>query len=262
MISVPAGEINVSSINSVSANINIGKTSGFGESLSCGINCGGGLSYTASSNATNSMFIDINGDGLADKLTQKAGALSVLYNTGNSFVESLDILLPSWKLSEAERQKIGKGKDTNFEAAIFSDVPLIGPMTKGIANAVPAYDPFAEKSIDGMESSTTISLSINGSLGLSFTFCIPVPIPFAPFSINPTFSGGNGLTGSTSINMVNVSMTDLDGDGLADHVLRIPGVETYWKRNISGRYGLLAKINLPQGGNARLDNAFPVISII
>ena len=253
LISVPAGDMNASSINSVSANLNIGKASGFGESLSCGINCGGGLSYTSSSNATNSMFIDINGDGLADRLTQKAGALSVLYNTGNSFVESLDILLPSWKLSEAERQKIGKGKDTNFEAAIFSDVPLIGPMTKGIANAVPAYDPFAEKSIDGMESSTTISLSINGSLGLSFTFCIPVPIPFAPFSINPTFSGGNGLTGSTSINMVNVSMTDLDGDGLADHALRIPGVATYWKRNISGRYGLLAKINLPQGGNIEID---------
>ena len=50
-------------------------------------------------------------------------------------------------------------------------------------------------------------------------------------------------------------MTDLDGDGLADHVLRIPGFGTYWKRNISGRYGQLTGINLPQGGNIRLEYA-------
>ena len=51
------------------------------------------------------------------------------------------------------------------------------------------------------------------------------------------------------------SSTDLDGDGLADHVLRIPGFGTYWKRNISGRYGQLTGINLPQGGNVRLEYA-------
>ena len=53
----------------------------------------------------------------------------------------------------------------------------------------------------------------------------------------------------------------MDGDGLADHVLRIPNLlgffngATYWKRNISGRYGQLTKITLPQGGNVRLEYA-------
>ena len=46
---------------------------------------------------------------------------------------------------------------------------------------------------------------------------------------------------------------DLDGDGLVDHVLRIPGVATYWKRNISGTYGQLNQINLPQGGNIQIE---------
>ena len=50
-------------------------------------------------------------------------------------------------------------------------------------------------------------------------------------------------------------MMDLDGDGLADHVLRIPGFGTYWKRNISGRCGLLERIGLPQGGNVQIDYA-------
>ena len=48
-------------------------------------------------------------------------------------------------------------------------------------------------------------------------------------------------------------LTDLDGDGLVDHVLRIPGFGTYWKRNISGRYGQLTQVNLPQGGNVKIE---------
>ena len=47
-------------------------------------------------------------------------------------------------------------------------------------------------------------------------------------------------------------LTDLDGDGLVDHVLRIPGAATYWKRNISGKYGQLTQVNLPQGGNVKI----------
>lgn len=39
-------------------------------------------------------------------------------------------------------------------------------------------------------------------------------------------------------------MIDLDGDGLQDHVLRIPGYKTYWKRNKSGTYGQLCKIDV------------------
>lgn len=50
-------------------------------------------------------------------------------------------------------------------------------------------------------------------------------------------------------------MTDLDSDGLPDHVLRIPGFGTYWKRNISGRCGLLERIGLPQGGSVQIEYA-------
>ncbi|WP_318677325.1 toxin TcdB middle/N-terminal domain-containing protein, partial [Treponema sp.] len=36
-------------------------------------------------------------------------------------------------------------------------------------------------------------------------------------------------------------------------MLRIPGFGTYWKRNISGRYGQLTQVNLPQGGNVKIE---------
>ena len=145
------------------------------------------------------------------------------------------------------------GKDVNFDLGLFGDQPLIGSLTEGLVNVLPVCNPFAINDIDNMEFSSTVSLSLNGSIGVSFTF--PIKIPVAGISINMTCSGGNGLSGSSSINCVNVSMTDLDGDGLADHVLRVPGYCTYWKRNISGLYGKLNKVNLPQGGNVEIDYA-------
>ena len=252
-ISVPYGNLSSSSVKSKSLNISTGKTSTCGESISTGISSGSGLSYSVSTNTTEEMFLDINGDGLADRLSQNGRNISVLYNTGNSFVKADDIALPSWKLNEDERQMLETGKDIDFDLKIFGDVPLIGPLTEKFVNFLPVFNPDAQESIDSLEFSSTVSLSVSGNIGVNFTF--PIKIPVAAISVNMTCSGGNGLSGSSSINAVNVSMTDLDGDGLCDHVLRIPGFATYWKRNISGRYGQLTKINIPQGGSVCLEYA-------
>ena len=253
LVTVNVGSMNTSSLSSAAVNANIGKSSSRGESLKTGVSLGTGLSYSVSSNTTETMYLDINGDGLADKLIQKDGAIAVFYNTGNSFLQADDILLPSWNVNSTEQSYLQTGKDVNFDLGLFGNQPLIGSLTEGLVNVLPVCNPFAINDIDNMEFSSTVSLSLNGSIGVSFTF--PLKIPVAGISINMTCSGGNGLSGSSSINCVNVSMTDLDGDGLADHILRIPGYCTYWKRNISGKYGLLTQVNLPQGGNVRLEYA-------
>ena len=253
LVTVNAGSMNTSSLNSAAVNANIGKSSSKGESLKTGVSLGTGLSYSVSSNTSETMYLDINGDGLADKLVQRSGSIAVFYNTGNSFVNADDILLPSWNVNSTEQSYLQTGKDVNFDLGLFGNQPLIGPLTEGLVNVLPVCNPFAIDDIDNMEFSSTVSLSMSGNVGVSFTF--PIKIPIAGISINITCSGGNGLSGSSSINCVNVSMTDLDGDGLADHVLRIPGAATYWKRNISGKYGQLTQVNLPQGGNVRLEYA-------
>ncbi|MDY5886073.1 MAG: hypothetical protein SPJ44_07180, partial [Treponema sp.] len=227
LVTVNAGSMNTSSLNSAAVNANIGKSSTRGESLKSGVSLGTGLSYSVSSNTTETMYLDINGDGLADKLIQKDGAIAVFYNTGNSFVQADDILLPSWNVNSTEQSYLQTGKDVNFDLGLFGNQPLIGSLTEGLVNVLPVCNPFAINDIDNMEFSSTVSLSLNGSIGVSFTF--PIKIPVAGISINMTCSGGNGLSGSSSINCVNVSMMDLDGDGLADHVLRVPGYCTYWK---------------------------------
>ena len=253
LVTVNAGSMNTSSLSSAAVKANIGKSSSRGESLKTGVSLGTGVSYSVSSNTSETMYLDINGDGLADKLVQKDGAIAVFYNTGNSFVQADDILLPSWGVNSTEQSYLQTGKDVNFDLGLFGNQPLIGPLTKGLVNVLPVCNPFAVDDIDNMEFSSTVSLSMSGNIGVSFIF--PIKIPIAGISINITCSGGNGLSGSSSINCVNVSMMDLDGDGLADHVLRVPGYCTYWKRNISGRYGKLTKVNLPQGGNVEIDYA-------
>ena len=101
-------------------------------------------------------------------------------------------------------------------------------------------------------------MGLSGSVGANLNIGIDILIPLPPFyigTINITVSGGAGANASTTVSGASVRMTDLDGDGLADHVLRIPGFGTYWKRNISGRCGLLERIGLPRGGNVQIDYA-------
>ena len=250
LISVPSGSMNSSYVKSLSVNVSQGKTSTNGESLMTGVSSGIGLSYSVSSNTTEKMFLDINGDGLCDRLEQDGSSIRVLYNTGSSFVNAETIYLPPWNLDGSQKKSLATEKDVNFELSQFSSLPLIGPLTQSLVNRIPVYNPFSEDA-ERMEFSSSISLGVSGNIGVNFTF--PIKIPAAAVSVNMTCSGGNGLSGSTSINAVNVSMTDLDGDALPDHVLRIPGFKTYWKRNISGRYGQLTKINLPQGGHIKIE---------
>ena len=101
-------------------------------------------------------------------------------------------------------------------------------------------------------------MGLNGSVGANLNIGIDIIIPLPPFyigTINITAAGGAGANASSTVSGVSVRMADLDGDGLPDHVMRIPGAGTYWKRNISGRYGLLTGIGLPQGGNVRIEYA-------
>ena len=95
-------------------------------------------------------------------------------------------------------------------------------------------------------------------MGANLNIGIDIVIPLPPFyigTINITAAGGAGANASSTISGVSVRMADLDGDGLPDHVMRVPGAGTYWKRNISGRYGLLTRVGLPQGGNVGIEYA-------
>ena len=68
-------------------------------------------------------------------------------------------------------------------------------------------------------------------------------------------SGSVGGCASVSSSAQKRLLMDMNGDGLADHALKISGQGIYWKRNRMGRIGLLRGISLPQGGNIEIDYA-------
>ena len=219
-----------------------------------------GASYSSSVSNSTKILMDINGDGLQDILTMELGAdlINVKYNTGRTFIEGSPIVIPTWnnQIDNYLLYFCRQSDSQNFDLGLIDDIPVIGTyMGEGLSNV--AINPFGvnpKKYANSLDWNSTLTFGVNGNAGVNANFSINL---FALFvyigTINITGSGGAGVSASTSINGASVKMMDLDGDGLVDHVLRIPGVATYWKRNISGTYGQLNQINLPQGGNIQIE---------
>ena len=229
--------------------------------LKSGANATVGITYNSTSSNTEKLMMDINGDGLQDILEMKTGssAISVSYNTGNGFVKGQAIRLPGWKnyVSENNKKFLTQADSNGFELGLIQDIPVIGFAAKQGLTSV-AINPFgfnAENFSNSLDWNTSVSLGLSGSIGANIDIGIRLFVPFYIGTIHITISGGAGANASTSINGATVKMADMDGDGLPDHVLRIPGYGTYWKRNISGRYGQLTEIALPQGGTVQVEYA-------
>ena len=223
-----------------------------------------GITYNSTTSNTEKMMMDINGDGLQDILEMPSGnsVISVRYNTGCGFTSRQGIELPSWKnfVKDNYEKFLTQADSNGFDLGLIKDIPVIGSAaSKGLATV--SINPFgfnAENFSNSLDWNTSVTVGLSGSVGANLNIGIDILIPLPPFyigTINITVSGGAGANASTTVSGASVRMMDLDGDGLADHVLRIPGFGTYWKRNISGRYGQLTGINLPQGGNVRLEYA-------
>ena len=232
------------------------------KTLKSGANGTIGITYNSTTSNTEKMMMDINGDGLQDILEMSAGnsVISVRYNTGCGFTSRQGIELPGWKnfVKDNYEKFLTQADSNGFDLGLIKDIPVIGAAaSKGLTSV--SINPFgfnAENFSNSLDWNTSVTLGMSGTVGANVNIGIDIIILCVYCgTINITVSGGAGTNASTSINGASVKMMDLDGDGLADHVLRIPGFGTYWKRNISGRYGQLTGINLPQGGNIQLEYA-------
>ena len=199
------------------------------------------------------MLMDINGDGLVDMLRKAENQTAsdfteyeVYYNTGAKISSSSfeTIYIPIWT------EKV-LGKYTIDNRAINSNNISYGDDSVNLQNVVEIDLSSVSDKINNLDCSVTVSNNISGNLSVNVT--IPIPVAWTGFSFNATVNVGGGLNSGSTNTSATVKMMDLDGDGLADHVLRIPGQGTYWKQNISGTYGQLERVNLPQGGNIEIE---------
>jgi len=221
-------------------------------SLNTGASANAGITYSYSASNTEKMMLDINGDGLQDIIEMDIGEsiATVKYNSGNSFSAPQKIIIPSWG-NVFEIKDFLFLKDNSFDLGLLNCIEIANwNLADSIADT--SIYPFAfnsKKYVDSLDWNSSITYGGNGNLGFNLNLSFPI----FWVRMNVTTAIGGGINASTSINGVSVKILDLDGDGLQDHVLRIPGDKTYWKRNISGTYGQLEQINLPQGGNIQLE---------
>jgi len=125
----------------------------------------------------------------------------------------------------------------NLDLPRGNQAPSFSGMADNSANQFGASaDPL--KINDVLNSSTGASFNLSGNLGLSWRIALVV------------FQLSLGVNGSVATTKSSVSFTDMDGDGLPDHCVKLPG-EAFVrvKRNLAGAAGLLKSVGLPQGGS-------------
>ena len=211
----------------------------------------GGVSFGVSANisrtTTEEILIDINGDGLPDKLsTAENGNYKIRINTGSGFS------------SKEKNISIGKLEIPEYARFFKDSINKIIEQTEKIQ--IP-YKPqkiagdFIDKKIDeilaipsSLEFNTSRSIGISGSLSGQVGILV-----WSPPTVSLIFNFSGGGNGNYSESEVSLRLFDIDGDGLIDRVFNIGGDnKLYVQRNLLGKVGLLKKIKLPQGGSYEL----------
>ncbi len=217
-------------------------------------------------------FVDVNGDGLADKIIS---GNKVRLNLGYSFTEPID-----WDIdriqggkSQSYTANVGGGYNqgsgsfaggynivtsANEEQYNLTDVNSDGLPDKvwksgnGIMVALNTgigFDtPFVWQGVEALSKSASTSEGGN----VAFTVSIPIPLPIGPslkISTNP------GVTLSHSINRTNYSLQDVDGDGYLDIVTSNSESELTVTRSAIGRTNMLKTVTNSIGGRFELDYA-------
>ncbi|MCL2410205.1 MAG: hypothetical protein FWC97_01045, partial [Treponema sp.] len=223
------------------------------------VGVGGGTNYSVSVVETTEMLIDMNGDGLPDKVKIVGSEIHVWFNLGNRFADMPErFSMPQWgengnDLEQHYINDLNQKIDGRLATWLFQSLPLVGNVA-----SITGLDDFVGETgfnslgidfgnyLNSLETNSTVSVGLSASANAGGTFSIWTPWGF---TVNVTGGGGGGFNIGTSTSGVMIRMMDMTGDGLPDRVLRIPGTNYLLVQpNLAGDVGLLRNIRLPQGG--------------
>jgi len=187
-------------------------------------------------------FIDVTGDGLPDYV--KKGLTDdyfyVQVNKGTYFSPAIPMAAPRWKEN-----------DQNLPTPCFRTRKYLGVpgLTKLTASLLGQGEALCSKT-DRKALDTVAAHGVhtdNKKLNGGFYLTIPIPTPIGSLLINPGFDQSHRESG------FELGMMDLNGDGLADHVLKTrDGQRIYARMNQMGGGNLLRKVHQPLGGSMQL----------
>ena len=229
-------------------------------------------------------FIDINGDGLPDKILSDK---KVRLNLGYAFTEPIDWGLDRIQSGKSLSYNIGAGGDVSHDWGKFEDKKYqginkasgsfsagFGLVTSeseeeynlidinsdglpdkvwkngdGITVALNTGNGFDEPISWKGASALSESASTSESANAAFTLTINIPVISIKISTNP------GASTSHSINRPTYSLQDVDGDGYLDIVESEKESELKVTRSAIGRTNMLKSVTNSLGGTFTLDYA-------
>jgi RHS repeat-associated protein len=198
--------------------------------FSIGENFAGGANWQSSIAATAVSLADVNGDGLPDYVRKSPadGAFYVMINTGYGFLPERAWRMPEWPSSATKPWISGRGLFGGIGQKLFDKVA-------------------GSQFVDAVEVNGTYSAQPNVNFAVSWGVMIGLGTPWLHFTVgwDKTLKEVSGYQ---------LGMMDIDGDGLADHVLKAEAREggsnrdVWVRRNALGGANLLKRVDRPLGG--------------
>ena len=217
--------------------------------------------FSINNDETDQTWLDINGDGLPDKVY---GNGSVRLNLGYSFAPS-----ETWNfdaICEGVSNDYGAGIGVNIENGsfiagvsvsktenhaekTFMDINSDGLPDMVIGNMVSFNtgagfaEPLLWEGLGKLDEGESVGQSAN----MGFTIGIAIPIFFIKICINPSGSVSTGVSHTLT------QLTDIDGDGMPDFLSSEKENELYVRSSRIFRTNILRKIENPLGSTIELD---------
>ncbi|MBW2962954.1 SpvB/TcaC N-terminal domain-containing protein [Mesonia aestuariivivens] len=240
-------------------------------------NVSSGINHSEGESFNERLWVDMNGDGLTDKVHLTKTAITVNLNTGyGSFTNDM-----TWgtgysgDLLTSERENNSVGPSFNFNASFGAGfgasrseantgTTLLDVNGDGLPDLVrrqgSSYKYYLNTGlgfvIEGQQktfygnSQLEESISVSGNIFGSATAGFTIPLLFIVLKV--TFSATAG--GLASFNETTAAVRDINGDGLPDVLHKANGNGSIDANlNRTGKTHLLKKVNLPLGGSWAVD---------
>ncbi len=227
-------------------------------------------------------LLDINGDGLPDRVYRRGGILMVQLNVGYAFLPPEPFA--SAVINDGNSAERTAGADLGFNDGIYgfsagasasrgeSAIHPVGPFQSagatladvngdglldqvipssggsiqvGINTGAVFADPVPWNGVPTNDITQSANLSVGG--GLYFTIGIPLCVAACYLIINP---GGDF---NASMDRQEIALRDIDGDGFPDYLYSTGSDKLFVGTNLTGRTNLLRKVTRPLGATIELD---------
>ena len=259
-ITVPSGLFeDIGGLPTQPSGLSHSSTGSFGASIGFTVDgavvgVGASAGFTGTVNQTYTALIDVNGDGLSDQVAKLKDEpfFRVRFNLGDCFSPTETRLYrPEWRAFDPAGLRSAINLDLSTIASNLTGVSVPGGAPDTSFTGLPAdsangfssvMDPFRVDDVLNYASGTSFNLGASLTVRITFTL-LALTIK----------AGVNGSWASTSATL---EFGDVDGDGLPDHVMKLP-YEPFVrvKPNALGRVGLLRAVTLPLGGSYEVEYA-------